>query len=281
MIRTGSFLLVAWILSSGLAEGSEVRDLLYYDGPDRDDQKHRLDLYLPDSKSPVPVLMFIHGGGWKFGDRWQYPLLGRQMAKRGFAFAAISYRLSPGVKHPEHIKDCARAFAWLYRNVAKYGGDPQQMFVMGHSAGGHLTALLALDSKWIEAQGVPAGSIRGAIPISGVLEVPDPGKEPKSSRNMFQNAFGQNKALRREANPINHIKGSDVPLLVITELFDPGLLRPWMYAFRKEARRQGRKDIQYMNAARGHISIIVLMIRRCDPVQERVVDFIRRHAGER
>ncbi len=281
MKQTGAFLVLILLLAAGAAEAGEERNILYYGGKDRDNRKHRLDLYTPKSTKPAPVLMFIHGGGWQMGDRWQYALVGRRMAERGIACAVISYRLSPGVKHPEHIRDCARAFAWLYRNVGKYGGDPERMFVSGHSAGGHLTALLALDPQWLEAEGVPAGAVRGAVPISGVLDVPPPGKGPKVTYNMYRNAFGMKPEVRRAANPLNHLEGSRVPLLVITETIDPRILRPMMCSFRKTAEKEGRRDIEYMDIVRGHFSIILLMMRRHDPVQDRVVRFIRKHSGTR
>ena len=170
MKQTGAFLVLILLLAAGAAEAGEERNILYYGGKDRDNRKHRLDLYTPKSTKPAPVLMFIHGGGWQMGDRWQYALVGRRMAERGIACAVISYRLSPGVKHPEHIRDCARAFAWLYRNVGKYGGDPERMFVSGHSAGGHLTGML-LAEGWQKAHNVPANVIKGACAISGLHDL--------------------------------------------------------------------------------------------------------------
>ncbi len=126
-----------------------VKDVAYYEGADADAKKHKLDLYLPVSDKPFPVAMWIHGGGWVLGDRSMYGALGRRLAERGIGCAVISYRLSPGVKHPEHVKDCARAFAWLHANAKTHGGDPDRLFVSGQSAGGHLSALLALDRTYL------------------------------------------------------------------------------------------------------------------------------------
>src|SRR6185295_9736276 len=124
----------------------EAKDLAYADGGDA---KQKLDLYLPPDAKNAPIVMWIHGGGWKWGDRAQYRELGRRFAEAGIGFAAISYRLSPKVKHPAHIEDCARAFAWLRAHAAEYGGDPDRLFVSGQSAGGHLSALLALDPSYL------------------------------------------------------------------------------------------------------------------------------------
>ena len=150
----------------------EVLGLKYYEGKKFDNRKHRLDLYLPEGKKKVPVVMWIHGGGWRQGDKGLYGRLGRRFAREGIGLAAISYRLSPKVRHPEHIRDCARAFAWLHRNVKEHDGDPDRLFIMGHSAGGHLAALLALDRKFLKEQKVPVQAIKGVIPMSGVYDIP-------------------------------------------------------------------------------------------------------------
>jgi acetyl esterase/lipase len=146
-------------------------DIAYYDGPDAHPIKHRLDLFVPEGLKDAPVLIFVHGGGWTSGDKNLYSFIGRAFAEQGFVTAVINYRLSPQVQHPAHIEDVARAFAWVYRNIAQYGGNPEKIFVMGHSAGGHLVALLALDEKYLQAHGLTLAAIKGAIPISGIYDV--------------------------------------------------------------------------------------------------------------
>src|SRR5687767_318825 len=148
-------------------EVREIKDVPYVDGADADPVKHKLDLYLPKEAKKFPVLMWIHGGAWSMGDRAWFGEIGRRFAEEGIGLAAISYRLSPKVKHPAHVEDCARAFAWLRANIARHGGDPGRLFVAGQSAGGHLAALLATDPSWLRALQVPDGAIRGVIPMSG------------------------------------------------------------------------------------------------------------------
>src|SRR5438128_7600683 len=96
-----------------------------------------------------------------------YATIGRCLAERGLVVVLPNYRLSPGVRHPEHIKDVAAAFAWTCRNAREYGGDTQQIFVAGHSAGGHLVSLLATDERYMNHQGQRRQDIRGVIGISG------------------------------------------------------------------------------------------------------------------
>src|SRR5262245_18228170 len=157
-------------------EVEAVRDITYYEGDDADQVKHKLDLYLPKGQKDFPVLFFVHGGAWSMGDKrffGVYSSFGKQFAKHGIGTVVTNYRLSPGVQHPEHIKDVARAFAWTQKNIANHGGKADQIFVCGHSAGGHLVALLATDETYLKAVGLGLNTIRGVIPISGVYQVPE------------------------------------------------------------------------------------------------------------
>ena len=133
-------------------EVDTVKDVAYNDAPDADADKQTLDLYLPKGQKDFPVLFFVHGGTWKSGDRKQYPRLGEAFASRGLGTVVINYRLSPKVQHPAHIQDVAKAFAWTCANIGKYGGDADQIFCMGHSAGGHLVSLLATDESYLKAE---------------------------------------------------------------------------------------------------------------------------------
>ena len=151
-------------------EVETFKDISYYDGADRDKVKHNLDLYLPKGLKDYPVLFFVHGGAWSMGDKSDfgaYAAFGAAYAKLGIGVVVTNYRLSPKVRHPEHVKDVARAFAWTANHIAKYGGDKDRLFVCGHSAGAHLVALLATDADLLEGprpdeQGDAAASSRSA-----------------------------------------------------------------------------------------------------------------------
>jgi len=149
----------------------EHADISYTKGEPADAAKHMLDLYLPQGKTGFPVLMFVHGGSWRTGDRSLYRALGERFARAGIGVAIPSYRLMPQNPHPAQIEDVAAAFAWVYRNIAQYGGDTSRIYVSGHSAGAHLVALLALDEKYLEKLGLERKSIAGVIAMSGVYNV--------------------------------------------------------------------------------------------------------------
>src|SRR5262245_28423513 len=157
-------------------EVETVSDLAYYEGPDQHKVKHKLDLYLPKGHKDFPVLFFVHGGAWVHGDKntfGLYRLLGANYARKGIGVVVTNYRLSPDVRHPEHVKDVARAFAWCRKNLGRYGAAADQLFACGHSAGAHLVALLAGDESYLKEHGLSNKAIRGVIPISGPLVLPD------------------------------------------------------------------------------------------------------------
>jgi acetyl esterase/lipase len=277
-----SSILLAAILLQDPPKIKETKDLAYYEGEGFDDKKHRLSLFIPESDKPVPVLMWIHGGAWAAGDRSIYTELGRRFAEAGIGFAAISYRLSPGVKHPEHVKDCARAFAWLHANIAKHGGDPKKLFVSGQSAGGHLSALLVLDRKHLDELKVPRDAIRGAIPMSGVYTIPALKEGTNGFLRIFPQAFGSDEKTCEEASPTTHVKNCTIPMLVLTETDDNFRVRPSMEQFKEAIEKAGVKGAEFKDAeGRNHISIVSKMASKGDdPQRAAMVEFVRRHSKD-
>ena len=174
--------LTLWESSEAAKQGpckvERIGNIFYCDGRDIDGDRHRLDLFLPKGKKDYPVVVLIHGGAWVLGDNRScglYSAIGEFFASQGIGAVLPNYRLSPGVKHPEHIKDVARAFAWTHKHIGEYGGSADKLFVAGHSAGGHLAALLATDQRCLKAEGLATGTIKGVIAVSGVYRIP-PGR---------------------------------------------------------------------------------------------------------
>lgn len=118
-------------------------------------ERSRLDVYQPKkAAAPRPVVLFIHGGSWNSGSKNDllYKAIGRRLARQGFVGVVVSYRLAPGVLVPQQADDCAAALAWTVQHAAEYGGNPQRIILMGHSAGGGLAALLATGSDTLLAR---------------------------------------------------------------------------------------------------------------------------------
>ena len=161
-----------------------------------------------------PVLIWVHGGGWQRGDKDHVGSKASFFTKQGFLFVSVDYRLSPKVVHPAHVQDVAAATAWTYRHCAEYGGDPNRLFIMGHSAGAHLVALTATDERYLQAEGVSLSILKGCIPLDGAgydisAEI---ARGRRLAVDMFENAFGKDPAVWKEASPINHIAaGKSIP----------------------------------------------------------------------
>lgn len=140
-------------------------DLPY--GPD---PRQRLDVYRPvgtASPSGHPVALFFYGGSWNSGERADYRFVGEALASRGVLAVVADYRLYPQVSYPDFLHDCAQALAWTLREAQGLGGDAQQVFVMGHSAGAYNAAMLALDARWLTAQGRKPQQLAGWIGLAG------------------------------------------------------------------------------------------------------------------
>lgn len=132
-----------------------------------DDPYQGISLHVPDTPNGT-VLGFIHGGGWISGYKEHMDFMAPAINAGGVILASIGYRLAPGHLFPDGVDDVADAIAWLYRNIDGHGGDPDRIFIGGHSAGGHYTSLLAVRNDWQAARDLPANVITGCLPISGV-----------------------------------------------------------------------------------------------------------------
>jgi acetyl esterase/lipase len=251
-----------------------LKDLTYYDGPGHDKVKHKLDLYLPEGHRDFPVLLFVHGGGWIHGDKdflGFYCMLAFAFAKRGIGVAVTNYRLSPGVQHPEHVKDIARAFAWLVANAGKHGGRKDALFLCGHSAGAHLVALLTADGSYLKAVGLSARAIRGVIPVSGPFVLPA-GSRP--------HVFGSAPDAQKNASPITHARGDLPPFLILYADKDlRGCDGKQASAFCKALTDKGTRAETLEVKNSDHFRIILSVANVASPVSAAIEKFIRTHAS--
>ncbi len=149
-----------------VALGSDTRvgsGVAYGNGP-----RQVLDVYRPGSKpDTASVIVFLYGGRWTSGNRREYAALARALTSRGWVVVIPDYRLSPEFRFPAWIEDGANAVRWTFANITRFGGDTTRVFVIGHSAGGHTAAMLALDETYLRAAGVRPASVRGFVSIAG------------------------------------------------------------------------------------------------------------------
>jgi len=134
--------------------------------------RHTLDVYQPldAGTARVPVVMFLYGGRWQDGDKHEYRLAGDAITRRGYVAVIPDYRLAPAVKFPAWINDAAHALRWVRDSIGNYGGDTAQIFVVGHSAGAHTAAVLALDDRYLLQAGVQPEAIRGFVSMAGPVD---------------------------------------------------------------------------------------------------------------
>src|SRR5215211_5895104 len=140
------------------------RDIPYVE---KGHERHVLDVYSPAGAKNLPVVFWIHGGGWQAGNKTEVQEKPRVFMERGFVFVSTNYRLLPTVDMETLTRDVAQSLGWVHANIAKHGGDPRRIFVMGHSAGAQLAALLCTDDRYLQAEGVPFTALKGCVPVDG------------------------------------------------------------------------------------------------------------------
>ena len=132
-------------------------------------ERQVLDIYEPEENrdGKLPVVFWIHGGGWQVGDKSDVGLKPKVLTERGFIFVSTNYRLLPDVQMDVLVRDVAKSLGWVHRNIEKYGGDPSRIYVGGHSAGAQLAALICTDDRYLKEVGVTFDSLKGCIPVDG------------------------------------------------------------------------------------------------------------------
>lgn len=199
--------------SRGIVEQSDA----YLPGP-----RHDLDVYAPargTAPADRPVVVFFYGGGWEDGDRAMYRFVGAELAAHGIVAVIPDYRLYPEVVFPAFMQDAAHAVAWARDHAAQFGGDPQRLFLMGHSAGGQIATLLALDSEYLKAAGVDGKDIRGVVGLAGPYDF-----LPLQSPTL-KTIFGPEPE-RWRSQPIDFVEPGAPPMLLLAgsddHTVDPG-----------------------------------------------------------
>lgn len=170
----------------------------------------KLDLHAPvGTKEPLPVIVWFHGGGITGGDKGSKDTAAvvTRIAQDGFLVASVNYRLSPKATYPAYIEDAAAAVAWVLKNAAAHGGDPKKIFVAGHSAGGYLTTMLALDERYLGKHNLKPGDIRGYIPVAGQMIT--------HAAVRAERGIAKTTMIVDEAAPLFHVRKDLPPMLIL------------------------------------------------------------------
>lgn len=181
-------------------------------------ERQVLDIYSPPNADELPVVFWIHGGGWQQGDKSEVNLKPQAFVERGFVFVSTNYRLLPHVDMDVIIRDVAKSLGWVHRHIAKHGGDPNKIFVMGHSAGAQLAALICTDDRYLKAEGAPMSALKGCVPVDGdtydipaIIEVAETRCRvhhlPQPTFG-HRKKFGDDPAKHLDFSAVTHIAGS-------------------------------------------------------------------------
>jgi acetyl esterase/lipase len=169
-----------------------------------------LDVYRPDAATTpaAPVVVFFYGGSWRSGERAWYRFVGRALAREGLVVVIPDYRKAPAHAFPDFMHDAARATAWARTHAADFGGDPRRLFLMGHSAGGQIAALLATDARYLAAEGLRPRQLAGVVGLAGPYDF-----LPLTSAGVKQ-ALGP-PAGWPATQPVNFVDGDEPPFLLL------------------------------------------------------------------
>jgi acetyl esterase/lipase len=241
-------------------------NIAYGDGP-----RFRLDVYTPDPPAvSAPVVMFIYGGGWKAGDKFEYEFVGRALASQGFVAVIADYRIFPEVRYPAFLEDNARAIKWIEDNIASYGGDPKRLFLAGHSAGAYNAVMLGLDHSFLSEYGV-------TVPIRAIAALSGPYDFYPFEYDEVRNAFGD--APNPEGTqPVNLVTSDAPPMLLMSGTTDPIVRVQNTQHLAAKLKTQNVWVTQKYYEGMGHLEPVIAMgamWRWRAPVLKDMVDFFQ------
>jgi acetyl esterase/lipase len=220
------------------------------------DAEHRLslDVYAPERAQGAPVVVFFYGGSWEDGKRRWYRYVGDALASSGIVTVIPDYRKFPDVRFPAFMHDAARAVAWARDHAPEYGGDPARLFVMGHSAGGQIAALLAADQRYLATVDMRPRDLAGMIGLAGAYAfLPFVDDEAQ--------IFGNNPTGRYDSQPINFIDGDEPPMLLLQGLDDDEVPPHNAEVVAERAQAMDGTAVLKLYPGVGHSSILLSLAR--------------------
>jgi|GEM_PF-4085895 len=208
------------------------------DASDTADRDHLLDLYLPKDAENFPVVFFVHGGSWVFGEKRHGKAIARGLVDDGYGVVSINYTLcfvdvanDQRSQFPTFVEDAAAAFKWTWDTIAEYGGNRDRIFIAGHSAGGHIATVLASNPKFLKAHELDNQEvIKGQIGISGVYEIEFGNKMMDSV--IFGVPFPNDEEQREQASPVKQVREGDAPALLIYAQTELPMIKTWAASYK-------------------------------------------------
>ncbi len=269
------FVAAATAISSQAAD-IEVRRNIAYTEPA--DTSRRLDVYTTDDAKGWPIMVWIHGGGWKQGDKAGVQAKPVAFIDHKFVFVSINYRFIPDVTVQEMAGDVAKAIHWVHGHVAEIGGDPNKIYIAGHSAGAHLAALVAVDESYLKAEGMSLTDLKGCVPVdTAVYDIAAQLKRIPAIRvRTYHPVFGDDPAIQTKLSPITHVvKGKGIPPFLILHVADRPDSTAQSNAFAKALKEAGVSASTYPAEWKNHGSINVDLGKADDKPTAALFDFLK------
>jgi acetyl esterase/lipase len=274
--------LVLLLNEYALARPSQrTKDIPYVsaDQPDFNSDRHVLDVFAPKARTAkgLPVVLFIHGGNWNTGSKNLYTFIGRRLAKQGVVAVIINYRLSPGVQVPAMLTDCARAVVWTTKHIAEYGGDPTRIFVMGHSAGGGLAAMLAVERQLFAQYSLKKNPVKGAILDDPAgLDMFDYLKKMEYPNDeQYLVPFGKDPAVWRAMSALYHVQASSPPMLLfVGERTYPSIASS-AQRFRQKLQELGVQHEYKVLSGKKHIPMVTQLFWKNNVIYRDMLKMVR------
>jgi acetyl esterase/lipase len=283
---------------TGYPDDRVYRAVQYFEGDGADPVRHTLDLFVPEGKG-WPVLVFAYGGGWTTGEKGLqvggadiYGNIGRFYAARGIGVAVIDYRLIPveklrgkpgGVTLADQILDGTRAVAWVYQNIATYGGDPRRLYLAGHSAGAQLMTHVALDARRLRALGLNREIVRGVVAVSGAAyDLIDPVTiELDNGENQyFERRFRdgpEDRDWQRRDSVLPHVHAKAPPFLILYGEDESESLKRQSLLLHGALQSAGGRSQIVIVPTIGHKRIVLTMSQNDTTVSNAILAFIKPH----
>jgi len=255
------------------------KDIPYTVIKDVDPNFTSLDIFTPLTDEHFPVIVFIHGGTWVLGNKGRLNEKIKSFVKANYVYVSINYRLSPDAQHPLHAVDVAKAVVWIYEHIPDYDGDPLNIFLLGHSAGGHLAALIALDGHYLKNLGFSNEIIRGIIGLdSAAYHLPTLIQSEPENDYIFEMAFGNNSDIWEKASPINYVeKIQSAPPFLLIYAGDREVSKVVNLAFFDALRKAEHEVDLYHAPDKNHVSIERDLGKSGDITIEKIFQFIHKH----
>jgi arylformamidase len=217
-------LFVAAVALLSEAQAQNIKRNIPYANPAHERQV--LDVYSPHNAKDLPVVFWIHGGGWQTGDKSDVQIKPKVFMDKGFVFVSTNYRLLPSVDMATLVRDIAKSIRWVHDHIAEYGGDPTRLFIMGHSAGAQLAALICIDDRYLKAEGLSLALLKGCVPVDGdTYDIPAIIETAETRRRVHglpqakfghREKFGNDPAKHRDFSAVTHVaKDKGIPPFLI------------------------------------------------------------------